>query len=85
MGGDGNQGGSAQDSIVEQRRESILNEISNLNLQEDIKKVAEAISHVNFSSRNQDFIIEVCCKLHEIYENFSQPLIQNIIKAYREP
>ena len=71
MGGDGNQGGSAQEGIIEQRRESILNEIDNLNLQDDIKKVAEAISHVSFSSRNQDFIIEVCCKLHEVYENFS--------------
>lgn len=83
MGGDGN--ASGQESIMDSRREQVLSEIDNLYLQDDIKKIAEAISRVNFNSRNQDFMIEVCCKLHEVYEDFSHVLIQNIIKAYKEP
>jgi len=76
---------SVNDGIIDSRREQILQEIDNVYMKDDTKKIAEAISHVSFSSRNQDFIVEVCCKLHQIYEEFSALLIQSIIKVYKEP
>lgn len=54
-------------------------------LADDIKRIAEAISQVSFNQRNQDFIVETCCQLHEYYDEFATLLISAILRHYRDP
>ena len=54
-------------------------------MESDIKRVAESIAQANISTKNQDFIIEVCCSLHKVYAEFQSYLIPAIIKQFRNP
>ena len=72
-------------NILDNQRESIIEEIEKTNLRDDLDRICNAIALTNISSRNQDFIIEVCCGLHQVYDDFHQILISAIIKQYKAP
>jgi hypothetical protein len=62
-----------------------LAEVDKVNLENDLERIAKSIANSNISSKTQDFIVEVCCALHQIYSNFNQLLIAAIMRQYREP
>ena len=76
---------SANHEMLEARRSQIQDDLLRVNLSDDIKRLCQSLSQVSFNQRNQDFMVEICCKLHEYYDDFSTHLVAAILKQYREP
>jgi hypothetical protein len=66
-----------------QDRQFIVEEIKKLNLSAELSKIATSIASGNINSKNQDFLVEICCQLHQVYSDWSRIVLNAIKKHYK--
>lgn len=66
----------------ETRRESLLQEATQLNLMRHTSEVVSSIAQSKLSIKDQDIIIEICVLMHQRYADFAPKLTEALEKLY---
>jgi hypothetical protein len=71
-------------NISEQNHESLLTDLSQLNLTKYVPEVVTAIALSKMRPENQQTTCEICVLMHQRYEDFAEKLIKAIEKKYHD-
>ena len=65
---------------VSSQRELLLESIQRVSLAADLERLATAIAQGSLTSKNLDFIVDVCDFLHKMYADWSKLILESVKK-----
>ncbi|KAI3721333.1 hypothetical protein L2E82_32342 [Cichorium intybus] len=68
--------------INEEQRESLMDELKNVNLSKFVSEAVAAICDAKLKSSDIQAAVQVCSLLHQRYKDFSPTLVQGLVKTF---
>ncbi|XP_047314310.1 regulator of nonsense transcripts UPF2-like [Impatiens glandulifera] len=68
--------------INEEQRDSLMDELRNVNMSKFVTEAVTAISEAKLRSSDIQAVVQICSLLHQRYKDFSPSLIQCLLKIF---